>query len=392
LALRDIGVFAPLFPPAKNGGGPIRTLEALVAGAPNSFGLHVLTGDRDLGASERLPVEFDSWSEHDGAAVYYASAGSLKGLFGGLGALRQKKPDVIYLNGYFDPRFSILPQLLWRVGYWGGAVRLLAPRGEFGSGALERRTGKKRAYMAVYRLLGLHRRIYWHASSEMEAAAIRAQWGEGANILIRENETLLPERAQTVGDAAVASSPVAALRAVFLGRIVEHKGLHLALEALAGVVHPVELDVYGPAEDDVYLRRCQALAANLPDHVVVQFRGPLEPEQTRRTLGSYEVLVMPTAGENFGHVIAESLSVSCPVLCSTHTPWTDVLEAGGGSALTLTVKAWTEALERQAGLSITDRVVERRRAGAAYDEWRSRPAAPHVFELLEQAISSRSRA
>jgi glycosyltransferase involved in cell wall biosynthesis len=134
------------------------------------------------------------------------------------------------------------------------------------------------------------------------------------------------------------------------------------------------------------------LAANLPDHIGVQFRGPLEPEQTRETLGSYDVLVMPTAGENFGHVIAESLSASCPVLCSTHTPWTDVLESGGGRALALTVEAWTEALERQAGLSITERVVERQRAGAAYDEWRSRPAAPHVFELLEQAILSRARA
>jgi glycosyltransferase involved in cell wall biosynthesis len=392
MVLYDVGVFAPLFPPAKNGGGPIRTLEALVKAAPDKFKIHVLTGDRDLGASERLPVEFDSWSEHDGAAVYYASAGSLKGLFGGFGALRRKKPDVIYLNGYFDPRFSILPQLLWRVGYWGKAVRLLAPRGEFGSGALERRTGKKRAYMAVYRLLGLHRRIYWHASSDLEAAAIRKQWGDRAEVLVRENETLLPEHAQTVEDPMDDSVPRPALRAVFLGRIVEHKGLHLALDALANVTNPVELDVFGPAEDDAYLRRCQALAARLPDHVVVRFRGSLEPEQTRSTLADFDVLVMPTAGENFGHVIAEALSASCPVLCSTHTPWTDVLEGGGGWALPLTAEAWTEALDRQAGLSLAGRVGERRSAGAAYDEWRARPAAPHVFELLETAITARSGA
>jgi len=386
--LRNIGVLAPLFPPAKNGGGPIRTLEALVAASPNSYELHVLTGDRDLGASERLPVEFDSWVEHDGADVYYASAGSLRGLFGGFGALRQKRPDVIYLNGYFDPRFSILPQLLWRVGYWGRAVRLLAPRGEFGSGALERRTAKKRAYMALYRLLGLHRRIYWHASSELEAAAIRKQWGQKTVVLIRENDTLLPERAHRV-DGVPAETIGAPLQAVFLGRIVEHKGLHLALEALAQVTEPVDLDVFGPAEDDAYLKRCQTLAARLPDTIRARFHGALEPEQTRSTLEAFDVLVMPTAGENFGHVIAESLSASCAVLCSTHTPWNEVLASGGGEALPLEVDRWASALQRWSALSSADRVTARRRAGAAYDQWRSRPAAPHVFELLEAAMSSR---
>lgn len=384
-----IGVLAPLFPPAKNGGGPIRTLEALVAAAPSHFELHVLTGDRDLGASERLPVEFDSWGERDGATVYYASAGSVRGLFGGFGALRRKKPDVIYLNGYFDPRFSILPQLLWRVGYWGSALRLLAPRGEFGSGALDRRTAKKRAYMALYRLLGLHRRIYWHASSELEAAAIRKQWGQKAVVLTRENETLLPERAQSV-DALAAEPADTPLRTVFLGRIVEHKGLHLALEALAQVTEPVDLDVFGPAEDDAYLKRCHTLAARLPDNIRVRFHGALEPEQTRSTLEAFDLLVMPTAGENFGHVIAESLSASCAVLCSTHTPWTEVLESGGGEALPLAVERWASALQRWSGLTSAERVIARRRAGEAYDRWRSRPATPHVFELLEAATSSRA--
>jgi len=377
-----VGVLAPLFAPAKNGGGPIRTLRALVSGAPADFSVYVLTGDRDLGAAERLPVEFDSWQQRDGVPVYYASAGSPAGLLKGFRALRAAGPEVIYLNGYFDPRFSILPQLLWRFGFWGRTVRLLAPRGEFGEGALNRRAFKKRAYIAVYRALGLHRKVYWHASTELEAQAIRDLWGERATILVRENETLLPERADDPPTAQPGDT--GPLRAVFLGRLVEHKGLHLALEALAGATSPIEFDVYGPAEDPAYLERCRALAAATPPTVAVRFHGPVAPERTRETLSGYDVLLMPTAGENFGHVIAESLSVSCPVVCSPHTPWNATLENGGGSVVPLSAAAWAEAIGRRAASSAEERAEARRSAGRAYDRWRAQPAAPHVFELLAE--------
>ena len=52
--LRRILVAAPLFPPAFLGGGPIRTLDALVSQAPARFNVRVITRDRDLGAHERL--------------------------------------------------------------------------------------------------------------------------------------------------------------------------------------------------------------------------------------------------------------------------------------------------------------------------------------------------
>lgn len=377
-----IGVFAPLFPPAKNGGGPIRTLEALVAAAPADFRVSVLTGDRDLGETERLSVPHDVWLDQSLAEVYYASADSMRGLFGGFRALRERRPDILYFNGYFDQRFSILPQLMWRVGYWGKTVRLLAPRGEFGAGALSRRRAKKWAYIALYRFLHLHRGLYWHASSEHEAADIRQIWGNDARILVRENETLLPERARVVdligGD--LAKRP---LRAAFLGRIVEHKGLHLALQALRQVTAPIEFDVYGPAEDKDYVERCRSLIGVIPSNVRVRLRGSLEPSEARATLARYDTLLMPTSGENFGHVIAESLSVACPVVCSPHTPWTETLEHGGGAVLPLSVSAWSNELERQASLSNAQRIAARRAAGAAYDQWRANPAMPHVFELLQ---------
>ena len=64
------------------------------------------------------------------------------------------------------------------------------------------------------------------------------------------------------------------------------------------------------------------------------YRGELAPEAVRSTFARYDMFVFPTQGENFGHVIAESLSASCPVICSDETPWSPVLRAGGGAVLT----------------------------------------------------------
>ncbi|NEN05456.1 glycosyltransferase [Diaminobutyricibacter tongyongensis] len=380
-----VALFAPLFPPAKLGGGPIRTLEALVEAAPSGFPLSVLTSDHDLGSRDRLPVRSDQWLKHHDASVYYASATSIRGLFRGYRALKSRHPEVLYLNGFFDFKFSILPQLLWRVRYWGRTVRLLAPRGEFGLNALGRRSLKKRTFLSVYRALGLHRGLYWHASSEFEADDIRRLWGGQSTILIRQNETLLP---QTALSPRITSGAAPGLRAAFLGRLVEHKGLHIALEALSQVESTIELDVYGPTEDPQYVEFCRRLISELPENASVRLLGMLDPADIRSTLSGYEVLLMPTAGENFGHVIAESLSASCPVMCSPHTPWNALLEDGGGWVLDRSGEVWAAALDDYASLSPAERLIARERAGEAFAKWRAQPGDPHVLELLASRLAT----
>lgn len=383
MSFTSIGVFAPGFPPAKQGGGPIRTLDALVAAAPPSYSVYVFSSDRDFGFRDLLPVPSETWVARGAAEVFYASASTWSGLIRGLGFLRQRHPEVLYFNSFFSFRYTIVPQLLWRVGYWGRSVRLVAPRGEFGANALGRHSTRKKLFQAVYRLLGLHRGLYWHASTELEAADVRRVWGENAQVLVRENETLLPERARDVPPLV---DPAAAVRAAFLGRLVELKGLHFALEALGEVRSDVDFDVYGLAEDPEYLERCRRLAEALPQNIRVRFAGPLDPTDTRDSLSGYDLLLSPTAGENFGHVIAESLSVACPVMCSPFTPWNDVLAAGGGWVIDLSAEAWSAAIEEFAHRDARARRQARLKAGRAYEEWRAKPQEPHVFELLDERL------
>jgi glycosyltransferase involved in cell wall biosynthesis len=115
----------------------------------------------------------------------------------------------------------------------------------------------------------------------------------------------------------------------------------------------------------------------------VTYRGELPHKDVKTTFGSYELFYFPTLGENFGHVIAESLSSSCPVLCLDTTPWTDTLRSGGGfvtksgSRVDIAV-----AVDSLGALGTAERMALRLRAGQAYNDWYASQDKDHVFTKL----------
>ena len=45
----------------------------------------------------------------------------------------------------------------------------------------------------------------------------------------------------------------------------------------------------------------------------------------------HRVFLFPTMGENFGHVVPESLTAGCPVVTTDATPWQDLEDKGVGA-------------------------------------------------------------
>ncbi|WP_104193755.1 glycosyltransferase [Cryobacterium sp. M25] len=380
--MSKFAVFAPLFPPATLGGGPIRTVKALVDSAPQNTRAIVFTSDRDMNQTVPLQVKRNAWLERGGVSVYFGTPTSIRLLFRGLRAVRHERPDVVYFNSFFNPSFSIVPQILGALGFWRGARVLLAPRGEFGQGALAIRASKKRAFLTFYKAMGLHRRLLWHASSVNEEADIRALFGERARVLIREDETALPPTAQRPRSASREDRP---LRIVFVSRLNPMKGLDILLRSLQPISAPMVLDIFGNAEDKDYVRTCERLIRELPTSVTCTSNGPISPEAVRAVFAEGDVFVFPTAGENFGHVIAEALSVSCPVICSNLTPWSDVLNMAGGDVLdSRDPLDWSVAIQAFAALSNEQVLGRRHAAGAAFDVWRSRDKGDHIFAQVAQ--------
>jgi glycosyltransferase involved in cell wall biosynthesis len=127
----------------------------------------------------------------------------------------------------------------------------------------------------------------------------------------------------------------------------------------------------------------------MPGEVRVTYNGTLEPAEVRTTFASHDLFLFPTLGENFGHVIAESLSASCPVLCSDQTPWTEVLESGGGIVLrSAAVAEMTAAMQSVINMSDGGRNRMRSRAGDAYLEWHHRASNENILDRM--AMSRRS--
>jgi glycosyltransferase involved in cell wall biosynthesis len=378
-------VFTSFFAPAFLGGGPIRTLVAMLRGAPATVDTAVMTGNMDLGCTEPMDVPCEQWVEREGTRVYYCNARSWASLFRGMREVRAWRPEVVYVNSFFDSKYSILPQFFFLMGIFSPDVFVIAPRGEFSPGALGIKTTKKWAYVFVFRLVGLSRRVLWHASTASEEHDIRAVFGDDVRVFVREDDTLLPPAATP----PEARPEPGILHAVSLSRISPMKGVVTLLEGLQGVSEPLVLDVIGPAEDLDYFEQCRAAAAAVPAHVQVNFLGSRDPDEVRATLADYDVLLSPTKGENFGHVIAEALSVSCPVLCADVTPWTEVLASGGGQVVPQnTADGWARVVESYARLTYSERFQRRLAAGKAYEQWKSDTSVPHFFTLLQKHIAA----
>ena len=108
------------------------------------------------------------------------------------------------------------------------------------------------------------------------------------------------------------------------------KNIAFAIEAVASSPAPVHLDIWGAVEDTDYWRECIAVTAAMPDHARVEYRGPAPFDRVTEILASYDMLFLPSQGENYGHVIAESFSAGTPVLISDRTPWRNLQQDGVG--------------------------------------------------------------
>lgn len=366
---KRILVLTDYYLPGYRAGGPVRSLSNLIKAMPAEFEWHVITRDRDLGNTEPYAaVPMGQWVTVGPARVYYASPGQLAPL--ALRRLiREVCPDLLYLNSYFSPRFSLWPVVASWLRLLPDTALLLAPRGEFSPGALALKPVRKTAVLAFSRILGVHDRVAWHASTAEESADIlRALRRPDTTIHIAKNlGTMISEQfpGPPGTQAGAPTQGSATLRICFLSRLSRKKNLDYALRVLAQVNMPVHFTIYGPQEDPAYWAECEALVAALPRHVSVQVAGPIPHEQVHRRLSAHDLFFLPTRGENYGHVFAEALSAGLALLTSDQTPWRQLPELGLGHDLPLSdPAAFARAIDTMAGDKAEQRAARRQRCMA----------------------------
>lgn len=307
--------------PGYRSGGPIRTIANLVDHLGDEIDFRIVTCDRDADSVKPYAgISVDSWNRVGKAMVYYASRRSTT-LRGVARLIRASPSDVLYLNSFFDWRFTGLPLIVRRLWRLPTVPVVLAPRGEFSRGALEIKHIKKSVYKALVRRVHLYGNIEWQASSDAEKSDIQRELGSTAGVIwVAPN--LVSRFAQGGSlDALPGHGADQRLRIIYLSRITPKKNLHYALNLLANVSVPVVFSIYGPVRDAGYWAQCCALMRSLPEHIVVNVGGELLPENVAEVFSRHDLFLFPTRGENFGHVIFEALLAGTSVLISDQTPW-----------------------------------------------------------------------
>ncbi len=325
-------VLIDFFLPGEKAGGPVRTLAALIHHLGGRARFLLVTRDRDLGDAEPYrDVPAGEWVACAGRARcrYLRLKDQTPWAIARL--LRSTSHDVLYVNTLFSAPFSLVPLLLRRWRIVSRRPVVLAPRGQLNPGALALKRHKKRAFLAIVRRSRLYSDVVWQASSEAESTTIHRWFGPDADVRVASDLRIPPPMA----DLDRSRERDGPLRVVFISRIVPMKNLVGALEILTQVKTRVTFDIYGTREDPEYWRRCEALMRSLPAHVQATYRGVLAGAEVHGTLAQYDLMLLPTRNENYGHVIAEALAAGCPPLISDGTPWRDLERRGVGWDLPL---------------------------------------------------------
>ncbi len=306
--MKKITVVCDYYLPGVKAGGPIVSVSNLIDLLSKEFEVVVITRDRDAGDLEPYAgVELNALNEYRGYKIFYISS-----FFGIVKSFRYLNVSCLYLNSFFS-KFSLVYLF---ISLFTKARRVISPRGEFGSGALVIKSFKKKAFIAVYNYLGLHRSSVFLATSDSEAKDIALSINVKplvlANITSQDSASVnLIDK--TPGDA----------RFIYLSRITQKKNLHLALLALKNIPvdSSVTYDIYGPIEDLAYWTKCLQIVDTLPSNIEFCYRGVLSHDAIIATLNKYHSLLLPTANENYGHAIVEAMLNGVVPVISDQTPW-----------------------------------------------------------------------
>ena len=231
--------------------------------------------------------------------------------------------DVVHLHGLWERSTHSIAREARRAG----KPVVLSTRGVLDDWAMTQRVVRKRLFLACIGRHTLDRAAVVHCTSLGEARQVEARIGRVPTVipnLLRIEPLLALQRSESTTPSIL-----------FLGRLHESKGLDILLRAVAsisttGLAPHVDVAGAGSPEE---LRQAKALTETLGISRRVRFLGHLDDKTRGEALSRAWMMALPTAQENFGNAIFESLAAGVPVLVSKGLDAETELGASGGAEL-----------------------------------------------------------
>jgi glycosyltransferase involved in cell wall biosynthesis len=119
------------------------------------------------------------------------------------------------------------------------------------------------------------------------------------------------------------------LRILFLGNVMERKGLHTLLEAIRPLTFDFQLDVVGSLTSEPgYAKQMQEYVAVHGLSSMVFFHSSLDNEPLKQKLRQAHVLIVPSSYEGFGIVYLEGMGFGLPAIGTTAGAAGEIIEHG----------------------------------------------------------------
>lgn len=120
------------------------------------------------------------------------------------------------------------------------------------------------------------------------------------------------------------------LQILFLGNVIERKGLHTLLQALLSISHSAFcVDIIGSLTTDPnYAKQMQEYVAVNSLSSIVTFHASLNNEPLKQKLKKSHVLIVPSSYEGFGIVYLEGMAFGLPAIGTTAGAAGEIIEHG----------------------------------------------------------------
>lgn len=318
MSKKTILILTDHYLPCRTSGGPVITVQNMIHNYHDQYDFYIVCLNRDLDSKNEYSFKTNVFIDRDNYHCMYVKDFS-SSVFD---LLISYCFDVYYCLGTYSKytRFFLLKKNQKRIKK---SILVIAPMGNFSSGALAIKSFKKKIFFTLFRRKFISKKITWSFTSELELDEARKVLGAGVS---KSHYYICPDPVLFNDNfLKIDSTPKNGLF-VFVSRICKKKGLLDGIKALKATNTPCSLDVYGSIEDENYWNCCLDEAKH--SNVCLLYKGEVKHEEIIDVFSRYSFFLFFTKGENFGHVVFESLNGGClPIVTKSVTPWDSLLDS-----------------------------------------------------------------
>lgn len=170
----------------------------------------------------------------------------------------------------------------------------------------------------------------WIVVSETTLADASALAGKSSPYILANPSALRWQTPLTPEDIRKRTLQSDPLKIIFLANLIERKGLHVLLKALAKIPKNLwQLDIIGgKLNGGRYANMIHKLTSELDLLDNVNFKGWLDDEDLENHLQSQDVLCVPSSYEGFGMVYLEGMGLGLPAIASTSGAAKEIITHG----------------------------------------------------------------